>query len=458
MDKVQGDSGVNMTEGAIPKLVFKFAMPTMFQSVVMVINSLITAVLAGRCIGPIALGAVAVSMPIVFIINSIAMGTTQANSILLAQAYGRRDFVELKRIIDTSFLCLMGVCVTMVTIGICFCNGLLHLIKTPEEIFVPAKIFFILHLVGVPFLFTQFLFFSSFRGLGNASRPMWLSFLSVGINIVCLPLLVTGIFGLPKMGIAGLGISDIIANVTLFIVIFTIMKMEKSIIIPHIIKPDFVPQIAKMLLQIGFPSMIQQVLLNASILFIISLVNSYGALVTEGYGVASRIDGIIFAMGGAFNMSVSIIAGQNLGVEQYNRVGEAVKWGLIYALLICIIPAMVAIFCPEILMSIFTSDQGVIDVGCTYLRVSGFNCLFIVVYMSFLGVPMAAGQTYMALFVTIIATCLVRVPMAYLLNSKLGFVGIWYSAPIAQAVAVSIAIWYFYSGKWKIKNLISKIN
>jgi len=234
--------------------------------------------------------------------------------------------------------------------------------------------------------------------------------------------------------------------------------MEKSIIIPHIIKPDFVPQIAKILLQIGFPSMIQQVLLNASVLFIISLVNSYGALVTEGYGVASRIDGIIFAMGGAFNMSVSIIAGQNLGVEQYHRVGEAVKWGLIYALLICIIPAMVAIFCPEILMSIFTSDQGVIDVGCTYLRVSGFNCLFIVVYMSFLGVPMAAGQTYMALFVTIIATCLVRVPMAYLLNSKLGFVGIWYSAPIAQAVAVSIAIWYFYSGKWKIKNLISKIN
>lgn len=455
--KIQGDKGVNMTTGSIPKLLIKFAIPSIGQSIIQVINSLVVAVLAGRFIGAAALGAVAISMPIVFIINSVAMGTTQANSIILAQAYGRKDFEECRRIIDTSFITLMTVCIIMVTIGISCCNILLELIKTPKEIFALARIYFILHLIGVPFLFTQFLFFSSFRGIGNASRPMWLSFLSVGLNIIMLPLFVTGIFGLPKIGIAGLGISDIIANVTLFVVIFVILKRENSIIIPHIIKPIYVPKIAKMLMKIGMPSMIQQVLLNASVLFLISLINSYGATVTEGYGVASRIDGIIYAMSFGICASVSIIAGQNLGVERYDRVSETCKWGIIYAFMISIIPAIFAVCFPQILMRCFTDDQGVIDVGCQYLRISGINCILVDILMVFEGIPMAAGQTYIATLVTIIATCLCRVPAAYLLNNKIGILGIWLSHPISMLVAITIIIIYYFSGKWKVKNLISQV-
>ena len=454
MEKLKGDKGINMTEGNIPKMVFKFAIPTMFQSLVMVFNQLMVAILAGRCIGAVALGAVAISMPIVFIINSVAMGTTQANAILIAQAYGRRDFKEVKRIIDTSFLTLMGVCIIMVTLGICLSGPLLHLIKTPEEIFQPARTYFVLHLVGVPFLFTQFLFFSSFRGVGNASRPMWLSFLSVGLNVCLLPLFITGVFGLPKWGIMGLGITDIIINIVMFTIIFVIMKVENSIIIPHVIHPEYVPERAKMLVQIGFPSMIQQVLLNASVLFIISLVNSYGATVTEGYGVASRIDGVIFALAGAFNMSVSIIAGQNLGVEKYDRVSQSALWGMLYGLLVTIIPALVAIFYPEVLIKIFTNDPGVIEVGCGYLRISGINLLLIVIHQSFAGIPMAAGQTYIALIMTILATCAVRVPVAYMLNNKIGVTGIWWSHPIGSCVAIVVILIYIFSGKWKVKNLI----
>ncbi|MBQ0104692.1 MAG: MATE family efflux transporter, partial [Armatimonadetes bacterium] len=438
MNKIQGDSGINMTEGPIPSMVFRFAMPTMLQFLVSVLNQLLIAVLAGRCIGPEALGAVAISMPIIFVINSVAMGTTQANSILIAQAYGRRDYHELKRIIDTSFLSLMGVCITMVTLGIVFCNPLLHLIKTPAEIFASARTFFILHLAGVPFLFTQFLFFSSFRGIGNASRPMWLAFLSVGINVCILPLLITGIFGLPKWGIAGLGITDIIVNIIMFIIVFVIMKAEKSIIIPHIKKPDYIPEIAKMLGKLGLPTTLQQVLLNASVLFLISLINSYGAVVTEGYGVATRIEGIIFVFAGAFNISVSIIAGQNMGVEKYDRVAKSVLWGLIYGASFCLIPAFFAVFFPELLMKVFTDEKDVIEVGCGYLRVAGINGFLIVTYMAYGGIPMAAGQTYIALFVTVVATVLGRVPIAYWLNNKIGLTGIWWSHIFSMIIALII--------------------
>lgn len=450
--------GINMTQGSIPKLLIKFAIPSVLQSVVMVINSLVTAILAGRFIGPEALGAVAISMPIIFVINSVAMGTTQANSILIAQAFGRKDYPELKKIIDTSFILLFAICVFMVTVGISCASLLLHLIQTPPEIFPHAKIFFVLHLVGVPFLFTQFLFFGSFRGLGDSKRPMWLSFLSVAMNICILPLLVTGVFGLPKLGIMGLGISDILANCTIFVIIFIVLKREKSIILPGVIHINFNMSIAKMIIRIAFPSIVQQVLLNASVLFIISLINSCGATVTEGYGVGSRVDGLIFAISAGICGAVSVVAGQNLGVEDYDRVSETCKWAIIFSLMISVIPAFFAIFFPEIIMKCFTTDQGVIEVGCGYLRISGFNCLLIDVLMAMEGIPMAAGQTYITTLVTIIATCLVRVPCAYWLhNTKLGVTGIWLSALIAQTVAIIVIVIYYLSGKWKIKNLISEM-
>ena len=455
--------GVNMTEGSIPKLLIKFAMPTIMQNITLVINSLVTAVLAGRFIGAVALGAVAVTMPIIFIINSIAQGITLANSILIAQAYGRKDLEEIRKIIDTSSVLMEIVCLTMMTFGLIFCNQLLHLIKTPAEIFPYARIFFIIHLIGVPFIFVQFLFFQSLRGLGDSKRPMIFQFVSVGVNLLLLPLLVTGIFGLPKMGIIGLGCASVFGNVVLAFVIITILKKEKSILAPHIRNIKFVPKIAKMIFKIGFPSMIQQILLNASVLFILSLVNGFGHIVTEGYGVGTRIDFLAFAMSISICMSVSIISGQNLGVEAYDRVKKAFAWGVLFSVLISLVPASFAIFFPKLLMSMFISPNvpenlPVIEVGVSYLRIIGFNYILFNLLFAGEGIPLAAGQTWVATGVTLVATCLVRIPVAYWLShTDLGYRGIWFAMIVSSLTAITIILSYFFSGKWMVRNLISQV-
>ena len=455
--------GVNMTEGSIPKLLIKFALPTILQNITLVVNSLVTAILAGRFIGAVALGAVAVTMPIIFIINSIAQGITQANSILIAQAYGRRDYEEVKRIIDTSSVLMEMVCLTMMVLGIIFCNQLLGLIKTPDEIFPSAKTFFIIHLIGVPFIFVQFLFFQSLRGLGDSKRPMVFQFVSVGINLLTLPLLVTGVFGMPKLGIVGLGAASVFGNVVLAFVIFIMLRKEKSILAPHIKNIQFVPKIAKMIFKIGFPSMIQQVLLNASVLFILSLVNGFGHFVTEGYGVGTRIDFLAFAMSISICMSVSIISGQNLGVEAYDRVKKAFGWGVLFSVIISLIPASFAIFAPKLLMSMFINpnlpeNMPVIEVGVSYLRIVGFNYILFNLLFAAEGIPLAAGQTWVATCVTLVATCLVRIPVAYWLShTSLGYRGIWIAMICSSMTAIIIILSYFFSGKWMVKNLISQV-
>lgn len=456
--KKQFDSGINMTEGNVPRLLLKFALPTMGQNVVLVIQSLLLTVMAGRFIGPVALGAMAVTMPIIMIINAIAMGLTQANSILIAQAYGRRDIDEIRKIMDTSMVLVIGVCFGMVVLGLLFAGHILNIIHTPKEIFDAAKIILTINLCGIPFIFTQFLFFSSLRGLGDSTRPMWFQTVKLCSNIILLPLLVTGIFGMPKLGVAGLALSMVITDFFVAFIVLGYLRFSNSIIAPRLKSLKFVSKIAKMTFSIGFPSMIQQVLLNASVLFVVSLVNHFGHYATEGYGIGTRIDFVAFALSISICSSVSILSGQNLGVEKYDRVAETCKWGLIFAVIMSAPAFLLAILCPEFIVSLFVDDQHVIAVGAQYLRIIGFNYIMLNVMFTFEGIPMAAGQTYIATIVTLISLALTRLPLAYYLSQKtsLGLVGIWYAILISTFVGITCMFLYFLSGKWKVKNLIEK--
>ena len=453
-EKKEFDSGINMTEGNVPRLLLKFAFPTMGQQVVLVIQSLLVTAMAGHFVGSVALGAMAVTMPIVMIINAVAMGLTQSNSILISQAYGRRDTEEIRKIMDTSTILVIGVCLVMMTLGLFFANGVLKLIQTPAEIFTAANTILTIILSGIPFIFTQFLFFSSLRGLGDSVHPMKFQMVKLCSNIILLPILVAVL----KMGIKGLGLSMVLSDViaALFVVIF--LRVKKSIIAPRLRSLHFIPKLAKMTFTIGFPSMIQQVFLNASVLFLVSLVNTFGHYATEGYGVGTRIDFLSFALSISICSSVSILSGQNMGVEKYERVTETVKWGLIFSFIISAPVFLMALIFPKFLMGLFVSDPQVIAVGAQYLRIIFFNYILLNVIMTFEGVPLAAGQTYVVTIITIIHLVLARVPLAWWLSTKtsLGLVGIWYAIDASSLLCIILMYLYFLSGKWKVKNLIEK--
>jgi len=451
-------TGMNMTTGSIPKLLIKFAVPTLFQQLFVVLNSLTMAILVGRFIGATALGAVAVTMPIIFIINSIAMGVTQSNAILIAQAFGRGDTDEVRKIIDTSIILISIICFVCMILGLVFCDFFLHIIKTPPEIYPSARIFLNLTLVMIPFLFIQFLFFNSLRGLGNAKLPMWLQIINVSLNLLSLPLLITGVWGLHKFGIEGAVIATGISQLILDIVIVIILRKQNSIIAPRIRSIVFVPKIAKMLFKIGLPSMLQQVLLNASVIFLIGLVNSFGHHATEGYGVGNRIDFIAFCLSMSICLSVSTISGQNMGVEKYDRVKSAFYYGILFGIIMSLIPSLLAIFFPHMLMSIFINDAKSIAIGCVYLRYAGITYLLLNIMFAAEGIPMAAGQTWVATIFTFLVTCVIRIPLAmHFMKTSLGLAGIWLAMLLSTVIGIIFLMSYFYSGLWKQGNLISKI-
>ena len=124
-----GDSGMNMTEGSVPRLLLVFSMPMVLQMLFVVVNNFVSAVIVGQFIGAVALGVVAIVMPILFVTNSIAIGFTTATSILVAQAYGKGDLKGIRKIIDTSLILILVTCAAVMIAGIANIDALLRAIR-----------------------------------------------------------------------------------------------------------------------------------------------------------------------------------------------------------------------------------------------------------------------------------------------------------------------------------------
>lgn len=447
--------GNDLTTGSIPRLLFKFSLPLVAQMSFVVVNSFVGAILLGKFVGSDALGVVAMVMPIIFVLNSIAMGFTTATSILISQAFGRKDFETVKKNIDTSFILVLLTCLICIVVGIGNIDFLLAVINTPPEMLADARLYLLGQFIIVPFLFFQFLYFSALRGIGESKSTMFYQIIGVVLNLILAPLFICGIFGLPKLGVLGAVLAMGLAQLILDIVLFIDMKRQSSILSLHIRGLVFDKQIAKLTVKIGVPTMIQQVILNASSIFIIGFVNQFGHIVTAGFGAASRIDFVAFMPAQAICMSVSMMAGQNIGAQKLHRVKGIFCWGLVLAVALTLIPAILAYFIPETLMRIFINDASAIAVGVVYLKYLALGYVLLAITFAAEGIPLAAGQTWVATIFTLIGFWFIRIPIAYyLIRGHLGVRGVWIAILLGTLVGALLSVGYFISGRWKQKALV----
>ncbi|MBP5273365.1 MAG: MATE family efflux transporter [Abditibacteriota bacterium] len=449
-----GDSGMNMTEGSVPRLLLVFSMPMVLQMLFVVVNNFVSAVIVGQFVGAVALGVVAIVMPILFVTNSIAIGFTTATSILVAQAYGKGDLKGIRKIIDTSLILILVTCAAVMIAGIANIDALLRAIKAEESMMGDARIYLMVQFAITPLMFLQFLFFSSLRGIGDSKPTMWYQILGVTLTILFTLLLVCGFFGLPRLGIMGAALSMGIAQFIVDVCLLFQLVRTKSVVCPHLRNISFSKDLAWLTVRLGFPTMLQQVILNVCSIFIVGFVNRWGVIVTAGFGAASRIDFVAFAPAQAVCMAVSMMAGQNIGVQKFDRVKKIFGWGTLMAFVTTLVPAFFAWFYPEFLMRIFIHEEAPIAVGVMYLKYNAVAYLFYSFMFCGEGIPLAAGQTWVATVVSLISLWAFRVPLAwYFMNHGMEERGIWLGIVIGLVVGTVLITGYFFSGGWKRKAL-----
>ncbi|MBK7215092.1 MAG: MATE family efflux transporter [Bacteroidales bacterium] len=440
----------DLTVGNSSRLIFSFAVPMLIGNVFQQFYNIADSIIVGKFIGKEALAAVGASFPLIFMLISFVVGVAMGTTVIIAQYYGAKDMKMVKKSMDTLYIFLFFASIVVTILGILFSKPIFRLINLPADIMPQAVTYFNVYLAGLIFFFGFNGTSAILRGLGDSKTPLYFLIISTVINIV-LAVLFVAIF---KWGVAGAAFATVIAQAGAFITGIIYLNRTHEVVKLSFRKLEFDWGIFKKSLQIGLPSGFQQTFVALGMLAVMRIVNEFGTDVIAAYSVAGRIDSLAGMPAMNFGVALSTFVGQNLGAGKTDRVKQGFKATLIMSSALALFTTLMVIIFPRALMGLFSSDPAVIEIGSHYLIIVGSFYVFFSTMFVVGGVMRGAGDTLIPMFITLFSLWIIRIPLAWVFSNQMGYMGIWWSIPIAWFVGMVLSYLYYLKGNWKKKVIV----
>ncbi len=441
-----------LTKGNEYRIIFRFALPMLLGNVLQQLYVFVDSIIVGQFIGKEALAAIGASFPIIFALISLIIGLVTGTTVVIAQYYGAGDISRVKRAIETMYVFLFFISLLVPLLGIVFSDDLFRLIQLPDKVMPQALMYFNIFISGSIFLF----FFNGtnavLRGLGDSKTPVYFLVVSTVLNIV-FDILFVIVF---DSGIEGVAFATVLAQGIGFFVAFNYLKRTREIFKISWLKLRFDKDLFRKSVRIGLPSGLQQTSVSLSFLALVTIVNLFGTDVLAAYSVGARINSLATMPAMVFGNALSIFVGQNIGAQKMYRTYKGFRAALIMTTGVAVFIGFIVLVFGKVLIRLFILDEQVIREGYNYLSIIGsfyliFNAMFVVA-----GFLRGAGDTFVPMLVNILTLWVVRIPIAYILSSKIGPAGIWWSFPVSWGGAVILYYIRYLTGKWKEKVVIKQ--
>ena len=454
MAKEKKTTSIDMTSGSPYRLILSFTMPLLLGNIFQQLYNMVDSVVVGNVIGDKALAAVGTGFPIIFMLSSLFMGIGTGATIRISQFYGARDLERVNQTVNTIYTALIIGIIPLSLIGIFLSEPLLHMMKVPDDgTLEMAKTYMVIIFIGVIGNLGFNINAGILQGFGDSRTSLLFLMIATVINIV-LDLVLT--ITVP-MGVAGVALATIIAQIVswLFGVFYINRHYDFIKIRPH--KFYFQKELFFQAMRLGIPSGIQQALFSIGIMFMQSLVNSYGSSFMAGFNGANKIDTFAFLPVQSLSNALTTYTGQNIGAGNQHRVKEGLKASLIMSIGCCIVVGILLYPTSAFMMRMFSQNAEVIDAGVAYLHgVLPFYFLLAISFMYNSGLR-GAGDMVIPMISSFVSLWLARLPAAYLIAHFFEKEDIYYSYAVGWALGVLISGIYYMTGKWKNKSIVERM-
>ena len=285
----------------------------------------------------------------------------------------------------------------------------LELVGTPPEIFEWTADYLTIVFWGIAGMAYYNIIAGVLRGMGDSVMPLVFLLVACGLNIVLDLLFVTQF----HWDVAGVAWATIIAQfISAILCLWRLMRMKDTLDINwHTLRPK--SHMVKELLVLGLPSGVSQAIFSTAAIVVQSLTNSFGTVIIAVNTVVMRVDGFAMMPNFTFGNAMTTYTGQNMGAGRVDRVEEGVREGMRLGLaVIAALVAAILLFGGQ-LVGLFTSTPEVIERGQHMMRILAVGYLAMAVTQTLSGVMRGAGDTMTPMWISMITTVVIRVPIAY---------------------------------------------
>jgi len=308
--------------------------------------------------------------------------------------------------------------------------------------------------IAIPLMNTGYSFNTALRAAGDAVTPMFLMLFSLSINLICNVCFILGIYPFPKMGIAGVALATLIAQISLFILgiwVYTRPASKIRIRLSDFLHPDFT--LMKKIFHIGLPTGFQGLIGSFAGSIIMRMIAIYGMTVVAAYTIATRVSSFANMPVSGLSFATSALVGQNVGANKGYRAMETTKMAAKIAFFITFAFFILFALFPRFFINWFNHDP-VIQKACVPILLIFSLIQIIGAITSILGSPLlGTGYLKVGFYLSLLITWIIHIPSMWILGNIFGLTGIWFSFLIANLANLYLIYGVFQKKKW-LQNVI----
>ena len=418
----------------ISKILLKLAPPVMLAQLIQALYNIIDSLFVGRY-SDSGLTALSIIYPLQLLMIALAVGTGVGINTVMAAKLGVGNEKEADEYAGVGTP-LAGFMWLLFAVICWFAMPFYAKMSTNSEVIIHDVIVYGRIVCVFSFgLFLESIWTKVLQSCGDMKTPMTAQIIGAITNIVLDPLLIFGMFGFPKMGIAGAAVATVSGQIMAALIVMK-KGFRKS---PH--RQVYPHHIAK-IFQLGIPNILMQSAYTFYILGLNLILATFSDQAVTALGLYYKWQTFFFIPLGAMQTCIVPVISYNYAARNIERCKKTLSASIVFGMSLMALGTLCFVCIPSQMLRVFTSDELVIAIGRVGFRFVGISFLPMVTSLIFPVFFQAVGSSLKSSLLTVIRTVVLFVPLAYLF-SRFGLNWFWLTYPVTEVIT-SLTGAYFY--------------
>ncbi len=429
-----------LTDGSVGSHLVKLSVPMLFNILMIVAFNLTDTYFIAQ-LGTSELAAMSLTFPIVATLASLTMGLGDGAGATVAIAIGEDDRQKVKQLTTNGLLLslLLGIVVTLV--ALMTITPLFTALGAKSEVLSLVRQYMEIWYLGVICLAVSAIAINTIRAIGDMKAMSLIIIISTAINILLDPILIFGLFGFPRLELAGAAIATVVAQGEILIAALLYLY-HAELIIFALSKLSQVWKSWQEIFRLGIPSAAKNAIPPISLGLITSMVAFYGSEAIAAFGIASRLESLVMIVFMALSAAIGPVVGQNWGAKKIKRVDRAFSLSLRFCLFWGVLLAIVLAVTAPRLASLFNNNQEVVAIVAKYMTIVPISYAAAGIILISSSTFIALGKPFPSITMSLTQMLLIYIPLARLGDMLWQINGIFAAACLANIiVAIGAILW-----------------
>lgn len=425
----------------IGKLLFNMSLPMMISMLVQALYNIVDSIFVSR-ICEDALTAVSMAFPWQNIVIAIAVGFGVGINALLSRALGQKNDERVNQVAVNGLL-LAGLSYLLVLVA-----GLIGIraymrTQTDIETIVNYGITYLNICILCSFgVFVEITFERFLQATGRTVYSMITQLTGAITNIILDPILIFGLLGFPKLGIAGAAWATVIGQcvgAVVAVMLNHFKNPEVHLRLRHI-RPN--GRLMGEITAISIPSIIMSCISSLTCFVMNMILIAYSSTAVAVFGVYFKLQSFVFMPVFGLNNGMVPIIAYNYGAQKPERIHKTIRLGMVYAVAIMLVGLLIFQLIPKELLLMFDASDAMLEIGAPALRIMSLAFVFAGIGIVSGSSCQAFGYSVYSMLISIARQIVVLIPAAYLLSLTGVLRSIWFAFPIAEIFSLILSLFF----------------